>query len=263
MKGLRKMLLKEKKRLESILEMTRNQLIDAPGGTLQISKTGKWVQYYHYIKEENKGKKYISIHNNKLAQELAQKSYNTRILKLTEKRLAQINKILKDYDDDEMEKVFLREHKERQKLIKPVEPIWEMKVNQWLEQEYQKKGFQEGTPVILSERGERVRSKSEKILADYFYRHDIPYKYECPLHLSGVGVVYPDFTFLSAKIGQEVYWEHEGMIDEEIYAQNAVRKIHTYEKNGIYPRERLILTFETKKSILDTRMIEALVYRYL
>lgn len=61
------------------------------------------------------------------------KSYNTRILKLTEKRLAQINKILKDYDDDEMEKVFLREHKERQKLIKPVEPIWEMKVNQWLE----------------------------------------------------------------------------------------------------------------------------------
>ena len=184
MKGLRKMLLKEKKRLESILEMTRNQLIDAPGGTLQISKTGKWVQYYHYM-------------------------------------------------------------------------------NQWLEQEYQKKGFQEGTPVILSERGERVRSKSEKILADYFYRHDIPYKYECPLHLSGVGVVYPDFTFLSAKIGQEVYWEHEGMIDEEIYAQNAVRKIHTYEKNGIYPGERLILTFETKKSILDTRMIDALVYRYL
>ena len=48
-----------------------------------------------------------------------------------------------------------------------------------------------------------------------------------------------------------------------IYAQNAVRKIHTYEKNGIYPGERLILTFETKKSILDTRMIDALVYRYL
>ena len=102
MKGLRKMLLKEKKRLESILEMTRNQLIDAPGGTLQISKTGKWVQYYHYIKEENKGKKYISIHNNKLAQELAQKSYNTRILKLTEKRLAQINKILKDNESESM-----------------------------------------------------------------------------------------------------------------------------------------------------------------
>ena len=121
--------------------MTRNQLIDAPGGTLQISKTGKWVQYYHYIKEENKRKKHIPNHNNKLSQELAHIPYYTRIQKLTEKRLAQINKILKDYDDDEMEKVFLREHKERQKLIKPVEPIWEMKVNQWLEQEYQKKGI--------------------------------------------------------------------------------------------------------------------------
>lgn len=46
---------------------------------------------------------------------------------------------------------------------------------------------------------ERVRSKSEKILADYFYRRKIPYKYECPLTLKGVGTVYPDFTFLSPK----------------------------------------------------------------
>ena len=40
----------------------------------------------------------------------------------------------------------------------------------WYEEEYQGKEFKEGTPLILTEKGERVRSKSEKILADYFYR---------------------------------------------------------------------------------------------
>ena len=52
-------------------------------------------------------------------------------------------------------------------------------------------------------------------------------------------------------------------MDEPVYAQNAVKKIQAYEENDIYPGERLILTFETEKIVLDTRMIERLVYRYL
>ena len=93
--------------------------------------------------------------------------------------------------------------------------------------------------MILTEKGERVRSKSEKILADYFYRNKIAYKYECALHLKGYGMVYPDFTFLSRKT------------------------ILAYEENGIYPGESLILTFETEKNVLNTRIIERLVHRYL
>ena len=37
-----------------------------------------------------------------------------------------------------------------------------------ISEKYKSKEFQENTPVILTEKGERVRSKSEKILADYF-----------------------------------------------------------------------------------------------
>lgn len=117
--------------------------------------------------------------------------------------------------------------------------------------------------MILTERGERVRSKSEKILADFFCRNRIPYKYECPLYLKGVGTVYPDFTFLSSKTGQEIYWEHDGRMDAPVYAQNAVRKIHAYVENEIYPGERLILTFETEKTVLDMKLVEKLVQRYL
>ena len=83
-----------------------------------------------------------------------------------------------------------------------------------LKEEYQGKGFKETDPFIYTERGERVRSKSEKILADYFYSHNIPYKYEHPLYLTGFGIVYPDFTVLSQRTRHEMYWEHNGRMEQ-------------------------------------------------
>ena len=53
------------------------------------------------------------------------------------------------------------------------------------------------------------------------------------------------------------------MVDEPSYARNMVRKIDAYENNGIFPGERLILTYETEQSILNTGKIEQMVNRYL
>ena len=117
--------------------------------------------------------------------------------------------------------------------------------------------------MILTEKGARVRSKSEKILADLFYKRNIPYQYEKPLYLQGYGTIYPDFTFLSKRLGEEIYWEHEGMMDKPEYARTEVRKIESYQKNGIYPGERLILTFETEKSILNSNNIDELIKKHL
>jgi hypothetical protein len=148
-------------------------------------------------------------------------------------------------------------------LIEPVEQTWENKVEEWKRIEYTGKEFREDAVEIYTQNGERVRSKSEKILADYFYYHNIPYKYECPLKLKGYGVVYPDFTFLSKKTGKEIYWEHDGMMDDTIYVQNAIKKIEAYEKNDIFPGERLILTFETSQSVLRNDIIETMVEKYI
>ena len=154
-------------------------------------------------------------------------------------------------------------NKERQALVTPVESTWDQLLKTWYEEEYQGKEFKEGTPLILTEKGERVRSKSEKILADYFYRNNIPYKYEKPLYLKGYGIVYPDFTLLSKKTYQEIYWEHEGMMDKQDYARAAVRKIELYQLNDIYPGEQLIMTFETEQSLLNSRLMERLTEKYL
>ena len=262
MRELKKLLIKEKERLEEIVIKIKMQLNNTPKGTLRLSQSNSHVQFYHCTVENKKGK-YIAKGNEKLVQQLAQKSYDEKVLKVAEKRLNQINRFLKDYEDDEIEQVFLNEHIERQRLIQPAEQTWERKLVKWKGKEYNGKGFQEGLPLIMTERGERVRSKTEKIMADYFYRNGIEYKYECPIYLNGMGMVYPDFTFLPKKVGKEIYWEHNGLVDDPSYARNMVRKIDAYENNGIFVGERLILTYESEQSILSTRKIEQMVERYL
>lgn len=263
MVSLKEMLLYEQNRLEIILQKTSERLENAPEGSLRITKTRKWTQYYHQTSGKDKKRKYISKSKQTFIRNLAQKSYDEKIFNLVAKRLSQIKKITKDYDDEEIEKIFLSEHSEKQKLIQPVELPWNEQLKQWISMEYNGKEFQEGTPVIMTERGERIRSKSEKILADYFYRNGILYKYECPLYLKYFGTIYPDFTFLSKKTKKEIYWEHNGKMDDPIYCQSAIRKLQAYEENGIYPGERLLLTFETNKIILDTKLVKRLVDRYL
>lgn len=82
------------------------------------------------------------------------------------------------YHDNEIEEVYKKEHPARKALVIPVEPTEEQLEMEWYRREYKGKEFQEGMPVIITEKGERVRSKTEKMLADFFYRKEILYRYE-------------------------------------------------------------------------------------
>lgn len=261
MYGLREMLLQEQKHLQSIIAKAREKDIEEPEGRLRISVDHGVARYYQCI--DDRYGEYISRENIQLPRQLAQKAYNDTVLKTAEARAKHIARCLKNYNDDELEQLFTSLHPERQKLITPVEPTFSQLQEQWYSEPYVGKAFKEGMPVILTEKGERVRSKSEKILADFFYRNNIPYKYEKPLNLSGYGIVYPDFTFLSRKLRKEIYWEHEGMMDKPEYAIKAVKKLNSYQMNGILPGERLILTFETEQDVLNTRIVSELADEYL
>lgn len=261
MQELRHLLIQEQKHLETIINRAKRGLEAVPEGRLRISCDKNKPRYYQYISANNET--YIPKAEMERARLLAQKNYNESVVKKAETRLKQIRKITKNYSDDEIEKIYTSMNKERQALITPVEPTWNQLLKKWNEEEYQGKEFKEGMPLILTEKGERVRSKSEKILADYFYRNNILYKYEKPLYLKGYGIIYPDFTFLSKKTHQEIYWEHEGMMDKQDYARTAVRKIELYQLNDIYPGEQLIMSFESEQNPLNSRLIEKLTKKYL
>ncbi len=261
MNGLRELLLQEQKHLQRIIANVSESKIVTPEGRLRISVDHGVTRFYQCI--DDRYGEYIPRENIQLPRQLAQKTYNEKVLKTAEARTRHIARCLKDYNDDEIEQLFTSLHPERQKLITPVEPAFRQLQEQWYSEPYVGKAFKEGLPVILTERGERVRSKSEKILADFFYRNKILYKYEKPLNLSGYGIVYPDFTFFSKKLRKEIFWEHEGMMDKPEYAIKAVKKLNRYQLNGIMPGERLILTFETEQDVLNSKIVSDLLDRYL
>ncbi len=262
MYGLEAMLVDEEERLERIMSICREGLAAAPEGSLRVFKKGEDSMQCYLVLPGEKNGRYLRKEQADLAQSLAQKMYLKKVLPIAEQEYKLIEKLHAFYADDLISSIYEAEPEPRQTLIRPVEKSWEERVMEWESTCYETKPFQEESPVILTERGERVRSKSEKLLADYFLHHGIPYKYEKPLYLRGYGTVYPDFTLLSKKLQREVYWEHDGKMDDPTYARAAVKKIRTYEKNGFLLGRDVIFTFETEATVLNTGDIEMLFHEY-
>ena len=108
-----------------------------------------------------------------------------------------------------------------------------------------------------------MRSKSEVIIADLLFREGVPYRYEYPLYIEGIGLVFPDFLTLNKRTRKEYFLEHFGMMDDPNYLEKALQKIQLLANNNIYPGENLILSFETKKSPLNQNELRKLIQHYL
>ncbi|SFP98748.1 hypothetical protein SAMN04487928_11448 [Butyrivibrio proteoclasticus] len=261
--GLKKQLLDEMTKLERIKHILDERLQDVPEGRLRISSTGKYTQYYLCTSNNSRNGNYMPKEKQSDIRALAQKAYDKKLKKLIDKRVKQFQQIANDYADDEIDAIYAHLTPRRKELVVPIQATYEQLVKKWKSIPYEGKAFKEGMVEIYTKKGERVRSKSEKILADMFYDRGIEYKYECPLYLKGYGVVYPDFTFLSKKTNEELYWEHEGRMDDPAYVDKAIRKIDVYAKNGILSGERLILTYESSKYSLNLSIVEKLINTYL
>lgn len=264
MTGLKEVLLKEQGRLENIIAAVKRQLENTPPGSLRISTSKNGISYYHYQITDKGNGTYISRKNNDLIQKLAQKTYNEKVLKYAEKRLQYVKRLADSYDDNGIEGIYEQEHPGRQKWIHPIEPTWKQRVDEWLKEEYQGKGFKETDPFIYTERGGAGSAQSQKrFWRIIFIVTTFHISMNIPLYLTGFGIVYPDFTVLSQRTRHEMYWEHNGRMDDPAYARKAVKKLQNYEKNNIFVGEKLILTYETEQSVIQTKDIERLARKYL
>ena len=129
--------------------------------------------------------------------------------------------------------------------------------------EYEKKAFEENAPDFFTVNGERVRSKSEILIADALKRRNIPYRYEYPLQIPGTGKVHPDFICLNVRNRKVYIWEHNGMMSDSKYSDYAIKRIEMYALAGYYPGETLILSFETDTRPLSSRIIGDNINKYL
>ncbi len=266
MQGFRQTLLTETKHLHEVQQKLQPLLQKQVEGKLMVSTSHHYPQYYLRQEREDRTLSkpiYLPRTQIETARDCATREYAEAVEQLVNKRQCQLQKILKDYRDDEIEAVYQNLAPARQELVTPIEIPWEQFVQNWIQEPYTGKGFEDGTPVILTNRGLRVRSKSEKIIADYLDSQGILYRYECPLKMNGYGTVYPDFTILSMKYHKIYYWEHEGRMDDPAYLEKAIRKLNGYAKQGILPGENLILTYETNKTPIDMKIIELFTKQYL
>ncbi len=261
---LKDQLLEELKKINAILTKIREDLEQARDleGTLWIDSSHGTPQYYHYKEDYKPGRKYISKKNIDLVRKLAQKDYLNNAVKVLEEQYMLLRDFYIRYDENALLKLTSNLHPSRRKLIDPLVLSDEEYVNRWIGMPYEKKPFEEGLAMIYTNRGERVRSKSEKIIADQLLKEGIPYRYECPIQL-GQTIIYPDFTVLNKKTHKEFYLEHFGMMDDQNYCNKALARIELYEKNGYSLGESLLVSFETKMRPLDSRVLDRMIRKHL
>lgn len=214
--------------------------------------------YYCCTRDNSRGL-YIPKEKIKLAREMAQNTYNKKIYKAAQKELSIIEKALEVETENLTARLYENCSPGRKKLITPLDVTDEEYARIWESREYKRKGFAPDAQELYSKKGDRVRSKSELIIADALYDLGIPYLYECPLLLEGFGIVYPDFTMLHKKSRMVKYLEHLGMMGDPDYMNKALKKIDMYGKNGIFLGYNLLTTYETKDNPPDMRIIRRML----
>lgn len=249
--------------LEELIIKAEKSLKKAPEGSLVLSCSNRKTQYYHKTEQTQKKGKYISLKNNKLISALAQKDYDMRFLKMAREQKKKLYKVVELLSSFNLTKTYSELSEDRKRFVRPHIMTDEQYVEKWMAVQYEGKEFLDDTPIIMTEHGERVRSKSEKILADKLFLMGIPYRYEYPLQLKGYGTVYPDFTLLNIRERKEIYLEHFGMMDNPEYSQKAIQKLEDYAKNEIYIGEKLLVTFETLRKPLDMKIVERMLKRFI
>lgn len=257
----------ELKYVQSLIQMVQKSLKGAPEGTLRCEMAqGKYPQYYLIHKEEREKYprgRFLRKNEHDLARQIAQKEYDLQILEMLREKERLLKQTTQNQNSLTLATVYQKLPETRKRLVNPYVLPDDQYIREW-----EMDGAAEQNPFpfmnsFLTEKGETVRSKTEKIIADKLFYMNVPYKYEAMLNLGKDGIIYPDFTMLNVRTRETLFLEHFGMMDNPEYCKKAIEKIELYEKNGIYQGEGLLVTFECSGKGVNMKQVETLLSRHL
>ena len=249
--------------LQLAIDFLQKQIDRAPEGSLCGSRSHSSWQWQRLL---GNVRMYLPCNKNKLIKALAQKKYNTLVLKELVKQRDVLDKLVKSYVPQNGEKIFMSMGDRLREQIVPLNIPDSDFADLWQRLRYKGKTIE--NTGLLTAKGECVRSKSEIIIADVLASLGIPYRYEFPHELKCVESsrcvkVYSDFTCLNVRTRKEFVWEHFGMMDDAEYAQNAVVKIEMYQNSGYFLGDNFIFTMESRDKPLNSQMVQKLAKKYL
>lgn len=227
-----------------------------PDGKIICVHNGNRVKWFH---SDGYTQTYIPKKHREYAQQLAYKRFLLEKQTECKKELYALELYQRHaVGENKKSDRFLSEDPAYQELLCPFYQMVTQEELIWSDTSYPKNPNYPEQLKYKSCKNEYVRSKSEALIAMNLYMKKIAYRYECELKI-GKAVFYPDFTILHPLTGKEIYWEHFGKMDLPEYAKNAADKLHMYARNGIYPGDRLITTYETMEQPLDTAIVQKLI----
>lgn len=221
------------------------------------TKNGKYNKWYvtcgskcAYIPKECRG----------LAEQLAYRRYLEEMY-LDMKDEVKLMKLQSRYSERKYRHIELLQKQGFMELLKDRVGV-SGELRQWQEEDYIGNPYYSNELKIKVHDKLFVRSKSESMIAVMLMRYQIPFRYECQLHLANK-VVYPDFTILHPKTKRIIYWEHFGMTDNYKYCRDNYNKLIDYCGEDIWLGENLILTSETRSAPLNYETIENRIREFL
>ncbi len=255
----------ESKRIEKVQHAVEKDLRHLPKGGIEVNKVrNKYYQYYLVVKESEKTKRiYLSKKKHTVIADLIQRAYEERLLRVLNRRNEAMVKLKKELIDTDPYSVFQNETEGRKAYIRPMFVPESQYIENWYKE---MSGNQNTFPMeytYATLKGEKVRSKSEKMIADNYYLKGIPYVYEPSLKLKDGRNLYPDFAVLNVSDRKTYYHEHFGMMDDPAYRAAAVEKMRDYNKSGFWLGEVMLYTFEGRDIPFEQEEMDRIIEHFL
>ena len=238
--------------LQKAIKLAEKEQKTFPAGRLRVSKSPRQTRYYKVTDSTDKTGEYLPKTAQATIKNLAQKSYNKLFLKAAYSEQKALKEFLLKYNCSP-EDIYNNLIPERKKLVIPYISTNDLIAKDWQLKIFKPNPYKPENKIFDTRRGEKVRSKSEAIIADTLHEFGIPYRYEYPVKMVNGEIRYPDFMLLNLKTKQEIYLEHFGRMGDESYRKDAIEKMDLYRASGIYPGKNLIFTYETEEKPLDIK----------
>ena len=253
--------------INTLCKKLESSIKRAPEGSIVMKKMGSSVRLFK--SQGGNAVEYLNNNNEAKKRQLAQKRYEEELLKEALREKSELERAIKRFEASKgartLNQVFEKFPTEIKKFITPNIATNEGFIREWSRPEvWCDRNMAEFYGDYYTLNGERVRSKSELIIADRLNNAGIPYHYELEfVPTRGFAKFYPDFTVLNTNTFETWYWEHLGMMDDTKYSSFAKERLELYSEEGLVPGRNLIITFETSQSPLNTKYVDKLISLYL
>lgn len=263
---------KSQKLAELTENISRSSFMKVDGQLVCKKQKGKMRLFK---RAEDSKEKYLKQSDRKLIKELSEKTYLQKLDKAAQREKMQIDKCIEVLESKQnkagrdladVDKVYDMLPDYVKENVEPAEISDEAYARKWQSKKYNRRWMKNDEKYYETPRGDKVRSKSEWIIASMLENAGVPYRYEEIVPLDGrVGVfMHPDFTVLNKRTRQVYYWEHCGMMGERDYMENSfMPKMSEYYNFEFFPGDKILLTFESKDHPLDTVDVKRLIDKYL